>query len=184
MNPLNTVKIKDGESYRIINESDFKHGLHELCEGEKLSLKLDQSGYAVMLTPSSTGSTKADLEKLQTENTDLIAELKTALDEKDTFKNQLAKANADLESERAIHTAFISDVDAMQSRIDELKQSFGSSGDAVEQSINQSESEAKPVENDYVNWTVPQIKEFLASKEIGFKSSASKDELLALIPKE
>ncbi|MDQ8936641.1 hypothetical protein [Acinetobacter rudis] len=180
MNPLNTVKIKDGESYRIINESDFKHGLHELCEGEKLSVQPS------VVSGSSTGSAKADLEKLQTENTDLIAELKTALDEKDTFKNQLAKAHADLESERAIHTAFISDVDAMQSRIDELKQSVGSSGDAVEQFSNQSEIEAvvKPAENDYANWTVPQIKEFLASKEIGFKSSASKDELLALIPKE
>lgn len=178
MNPLNTVKIKDGESYRIINESDFKYGLHELCEGEKLSVQPS------VVSGSSTGSIKADLEKLQTENTDLIAELKTALDEKDTFKNQLAKAHADLESERAIHTAFISDVDAMQSRIDELKQSVGSSGDAVEQSINQLVTEAKPVENDYANWTVPQIKEFLASKEIGFKSSASKDELLALIPKE
>lgn len=173
MNPLNTVKIKDGESYRIINESDFKHGLHELCEGEKLS---EQPS---VVSGSSTGGAKADLEKLQTENTDLIAELKTALDEKDFLKNQLAKAVDDLQAERVIHTAFMDDVNAMQSRIDELKQSIGSGDEVVEQA-----AVAKPAENDYASWTVPQIKEFLASKEIGFKSSASKDELLALIPKE
>lgn len=178
MNPLNTVKIKDGESYRIINESDFKHGLHELCEGEKLSAQ------SSVVSDSSTGITKADLEKLQIENTDLIADLKTALDEKDFLKNQLAKAIEDLESEQAIHTAFMNDVNAMQSRIDELTQSIGSGDEVVEQVVNQSEAVAKPAENDYASWTVPQIKEFLASKEIGFKSSASKDELLALIPKE
>lgn len=178
MNPLNTVKIKDGESYRIINESDFKHGLHVLCEGEKLSVQPS------VASGSSTGSAKADLAKLQSENIDLISDLKTALDEKDIIKSQLEKAITDLESERTIHVAFMNDVVAMQARIDELKQSNGPDGEAVDLSANASEPASKPIDADYTNWTVPQIKEFLASKEIGFKSSASKDELLALIPKE
>lgn len=42
----------------------------------------------------------------------------------------------------------------------------------------------KSTENDFASWTIPQIKDYLAAKEIGFKASASKDELLALIPKE
>ncbi|WP_042073567.1 hypothetical protein, partial [Acinetobacter gerneri] len=45
-------------------------------------------------------------------------------------------------------------------------------------------SRVETTDTNYESWTVPQIKDFLASKEIGFKSSASKDELLALIPKE
>lgn len=131
----------------------------------------------------------AECEKLQTENTDIISDLTAALDEKDTFKNKFNKALEDLESERAIHTAFMNDADAMQSRIDELKQSASSSsgGEVANDQVFSEEVSVtveKPAENDYASWTVPQIKEFLASKEIGFKSSASKDELLALIPKE
>lgn len=183
MNPLNTVKIKDGGSYRIINESDFKHDLHELCEGEKLSVQPS------VVSGSQTGGVKVDLEKLQSGNTDLITDLTAALDEKDTFKNKFNKALEDLESERAIHTAFMNDADAMQSRIDELKQSASSSsgGEVANDQVSSEEvsvTTEKLAENDYASWTVPQIKEFLASKEIGFKSSASKDELLALIPKE
>ncbi|EPF71123.1 hypothetical protein [Acinetobacter rudis] len=92
MNPLNTVKIKDGNSYRIINESDFKHGLHELCEGEKLSAQ------SSVVSDSSTGITKADLEKLQTENTELkakIAELEKATAKKLTAAEQKAAKAAE-----------------------------------------------------------------------------------------
>lgn len=98
MNPLNTVKIKDGESYRIINESDFKHGLHELCEGEKLSAQPS------VVSGSSAGSTKADLEKLQTENTDLISDLKTALDAKDQLQAKLTEIEGQLIAVQAENT--------------------------------------------------------------------------------
>ncbi|MFV5406718.1 Ish1 domain-containing protein, partial [Acinetobacter sp. 228] len=38
--------------------------------------------------------------------------------------------------------------------------------------------------NDFENWSNDQLKEYLASKDIGYKPSASKAELLKLIPKE
>lgn len=38
--------------------------------------------------------------------------------------------------------------------------------------------------NDFENWSNDQLKEYLASKDIGYKPAATKAELLKLIPKE
>lgn len=125
-------------------------------------------------------ATKAECESVTAQNTAL--------------QNQLDQALTDLDAERAVHMAFKCDVDAMQARIDELKQAAvsGDSGVVINESVvGESQLDdpkelvlEAPTPADYSSWTVAQLKEFLASKEIGFKSSASKDELLALIPKE
>ena len=39
-------------------------------------------------------------------------------------------------------------------------------------------------QHDFENWSNDQLKEYLASKNIGYKPSATKAELLKLIPKE
>ncbi len=69
--------------------------------------------------------------------------------------------------------AFKNDVAAMQARIAELE-----GGKAAEN------SETETATNDFENWSNDQLKEYLASKNIGYKPSATKAELLKLIPKE
>lgn len=69
--------------------------------------------------------------------------------------------------------AFKNDVAAMQARITELE-----AGKAAENSATETAT------NDFENWSNDQLKEFLASKDIGYKPSATKAELLKLIPKE
>lgn len=61
----------------------------------------------------------------------------------------------------------------MQARIAELASGEGST-------VKPEESN----QNDYESWTNDQLKEFLASKDIGYKPTATKAELLKLIPKE
>lgn len=118
---------------------------------------------------------KAECAKVVAENKDLSDQLKKSID--------------DLQAERIEFTAFKNDISAMQARIDELKKiKEGVTANLVEADQTVAESSLDTAVNeantDYASWTVPQIKDFLASKEIGFKSSASKDELLALIPRE
>ena len=135
--------------------------------------------------------------ELQKVLADTKAECEKVVAENEALQGQLTKAIADLEIEHAVHVAFMDDVDAMQTRIDELKSAAANPDPSVEQSseapkemIDQMIPEAlqaqmaQSTENDFATWTIPQIKDYLAAKEIGFKSSASKDELLALIPKE
>lgn len=174
MKPLNTVKIKDGESYRIINESDFKYDQHVLCEGEKPLVKPITVGVQIGITPEFQAvldEAKAECEKVVAQNGALTDQLKQAIE--------------DLQTERVAHLVFMNDAEAMQARIDELKQAAAIGDVATDLTLedSQADTDGKPTENDYANWTVPQIKDFLASKDIGFKPSASKTELLALIPK-
>lgn len=179
MSQIKTVKIKDGDDFRVINESDFKRGVHELCEGEKLST-------AKQITVSLNAETAPELQQVIN---DAKAECKKVVAENKDLSDQLKKSIDDLQAERIEFTAFKNDVVAMQARIDELKKADGGiTGHLVEvDQVNAESSPDTPVSEantDYANWTVPQIKDFLASKEIGFKSSVSKEELLALIPKE
>ncbi|MGQ1242827.1 Ish1 domain-containing protein [Acinetobacter baumannii] len=69
--------------------------------------------------------------------------------------------------------AFKNDVAAMQARIAELE-----AGKAAEKPTTET------AVNDFENWSNDQLKEYLASKNIGYKPSATKAELLKLIPKE
>lgn len=74
---------------------------------------------------------------------------------------------------KAEYDAFQNDVEAMSGRIAEL-----SAGSATEIQNDV----PKPV--DYASWDENQIKELLTSKDIGYKPTATKAQLLKLIPKE
>lgn len=184
-----TVKIKDGDDFRIINEMDFQYGQHELCDGEELS-----SSKNIVGTLQVDVETSPELQKVLA---DTKAECEKVVAENEALQDQLKKAIADLETERAVHIAFMDDVDAMQARIDELKSAAANPDpntkqfleipkEMIEQVIPEASQAqvTQSADNDFASWTIPQIKDYLAAKEIGFKSSASKDELLALIPKE
>ncbi|HCA5286174.1 TPA: HeH/LEM domain protein [Acinetobacter nosocomialis] len=69
--------------------------------------------------------------------------------------------------------AFQNDPEAMKARIAELEAGKGTP-DPLD----------GPTPSDYENWKVDQIKAYLTDKGIEYKQSASKPELIALIPKE
>ena len=78
MSQVRTVKIKDGDDFRVINESDFKYGQHELCEGEKLSTDSVVVNLEVGITPelqATIDEAKAECEKVVAENVDLKEQL-------------------------------------------------------------------------------------------------------------
>ncbi|EMD9795509.1 Ish1 domain-containing protein [Acinetobacter baumannii] len=133
---------------------------------------------------------KAECEKVVEENTQLkqkIAILEQAggnqselLSENSRLKDAAVladKALKDAEAQvvgiKAEFEAFKNDIPAMQTRIAELE-----AGKAAENSATETAA------NDFENWSNDQLKEYLASKNIGYKPSATKAELLKLIPKE
>lgn len=80
MSQLKVVKIKDGEDFRVINESDFNASTDVLCDGETLS-NVDQ--ITVQLTTKISpelqklmDDTKAECLKVQNENIELKEQLK------------------------------------------------------------------------------------------------------------
>jgi len=166
MNPLSTVKIKDGESYRIINESDFKQGIHELCEGEKLSTVI-----APIVVSAQVGITpelqqviddaKAECKKVTAENVVLTANLEKVTGERDALIIQVGELQAVIDSAQPANNA--------------------PTAVETEQAVQEKENQAILI--DHSAWTIEQIKSFLAEKNIGFKASSTKPELLALIPK-
>jgi len=80
MSQVKTVKIKDGASFRIINESDFKPGEHELCGDEALSAGPVTVNFAVSIIPepqAAIDEAKAECEKVRAENDDLKQQIET-----------------------------------------------------------------------------------------------------------
>lgn len=78
MSQVKTVKIKDGDDFRVINESDFKYGQHELYEGEKLSTDSVVVNLEVGITPelqATIDEAKAECKKVVAENDDLKQQL-------------------------------------------------------------------------------------------------------------
>ncbi|HEN9589590.1 Ish1 domain-containing protein [Acinetobacter baumannii] len=133
---------------------------------------------------------KAECEKVVEENTQLkqkVAILEQAggnqselLSENSRLKDAAVLADKALKDAEAqvvgIKTefdAFKNDIPAMQARIAELE-----AGKAEEKPATETAA------NDFENWSNDQLKEYLASKNIGYKPSATKAELLKLIPKE
>ncbi|MFX8086532.1 Ish1 domain-containing protein [Acinetobacter baumannii] len=133
---------------------------------------------------------KAECEKVVEENTQLkqkIAILEQAggnqselLSENSRLKDAVVLADKALKDAEAqvvgIKTefdAFKNDIPAMQARIAELEAGKAEENPATETAAN-----------DFENWSNDQLKEYLASKNIGYKPSATKAELLKLIPKE
>ncbi|MDS9863866.1 stress-responsive nuclear envelope protein [Acinetobacter pittii] len=113
------------------------------------------------------------LEKANGDSSELISENSRLKDAVTLADNATKAAEAQVESIQAEFDAFKNDVAAMQARIAELASGEGST--AKPEELNQ---------NDYESWTNDQLKEFLASKNIGYKPTATKPELLKLIPKE
>lgn len=133
---------------------------------------------------------KAECEKVVEENTQLkqkVAILEQAggnqselLSENSRLKDAAVladKALKDAEAQvvgiKAEFEAFKNDIPAMQTRIAELEAGKAEENPATETAAN-----------DFENWSNDQLKEYLASKNIGYKPSATKAELLKLIPKE
>lgn len=113
------------------------------------------------------------LEQASGNSSELISENSRLKDAVALADNATKAAEAQVESIQAEFDAFKNDVAAMQARIAELASEEGAT-------VKPEESN----QNDYESWTNDQLKEFLASKNIGYKPSATKPELLKLIPKE
>ncbi|MBN6526663.1 stress-responsive nuclear envelope protein [Acinetobacter pittii] len=113
------------------------------------------------------------LEQANGDSTELISEntrLKDAALQADIATKAAEEKVVSIQAE---FDAFKNDVAAMQACIAELE-----GGKAAEN------SETETATNDFENWSNDQLKEYLASKNIGYKPSATKAELLKLIPKE
>lgn len=78
MSYTKTVKIKDSDDFRVINESDFNQNLHELSDGETLSTGPITVSLKVGITPelqATIDDAKAECKKVVTENDDLKQQL-------------------------------------------------------------------------------------------------------------
>lgn len=92
MSQVKTVKIKDGDDFRVINESDFKYGQHELCEGEKLSTDSVVVNLEVDITPelqATIDEAKAECEKVIAENAELKTKFQGAKVERDALSTKV-----------------------------------------------------------------------------------------------
>ncbi|HCR9934161.1 Ish1 domain-containing protein [Acinetobacter baumannii] len=113
------------------------------------------------------------LEQASGDSSELISENSRLKDAVLQADNATKAAEGKVVSIQAEFDAFKNDVAAMQARIAELD-----AGKAAENPATDTAT------NDFENWSNDQLKEFLASKDIGYKPSATKAELLKLIPKE
>ncbi|MDA4884712.1 Ish1 domain-containing protein [Acinetobacter baumannii] len=113
------------------------------------------------------------LEQASGDSSELISENSRLKDAVFQADNAAKAAEGKVVSIQAEFEAFKNDIPAMQARIAELE-----SGKAAENSTTET------AVNDFENWSNDQLKEYLASKNIGYKPSATKAELLKLIPKE
>ncbi|EHU1359359.1 Ish1 domain-containing protein [Acinetobacter baumannii] len=113
------------------------------------------------------------LEQANGDSSELISENSRLKDAVLQADNAAKAAEGKVVSIQAEFEAFKNDIPAMQARIAELE-----SGKAAENSTTET------AVNDFENWSNDQLKEYLASNNIGYKPSATKAELLKLIPKE
>ncbi|MHC0019334.1 stress-responsive nuclear envelope protein [Acinetobacter pittii] len=113
------------------------------------------------------------LEQANGDSSELISENSRLKDAVLQADNATKAAEGKVVSIQAEFDAFKNDVAAMQARIAELE-----AGKAAENPTTETST------NDFESWSNDQLKEYLASKDIGYKPSATKAELLKLIPKE
>lgn len=88
-------------------------------------------------------------------------------------ETKIAELEEQLATVKGEFIAFQNDPEAMKARIAELESGKGTPDPL-----------GGPTPGDYENWKVDQIKAYLTDKNIDFKQSASKPELIALIPKD
>ncbi|EPY9017998.1 Ish1 domain-containing protein, partial [Acinetobacter baumannii] len=113
------------------------------------------------------------LEQASGDSSELISENSRLKDAVLQADNATKAAEEKVVSIQAEFDAFKNDIPAMQARIVELEAGKSAENPATETAAN-----------DFENWSNDQLKEYLASKNIGYKPSATKAELLKLIPKE
>ncbi|EMM2648692.1 stress-responsive nuclear envelope protein [Acinetobacter baumannii] len=113
------------------------------------------------------------LEQASGDSSELISENSRLKDAVLQADNAAKAAEGKVVSIQAEFDAFKNDIPAMQTRIAELEAGKGAENPATETAAN-----------DFENWSNDQLKEYLASKNIGYKPSATKAELLKLIPRE
>ncbi|HFX6347940.1 TPA: stress-responsive nuclear envelope protein [Acinetobacter nosocomialis] len=113
------------------------------------------------------------LEQASGDSSELISENSRLKDAVIQADNATKAAEEQVVSIQAEFDAFKNDIPAMQARIAELEAEKAAENPATETAAN-----------DFENWSNDQLKEYLASKNIGYKLSATKAELLKLIPKE
>ncbi|HFK9537382.1 TPA: Ish1 domain-containing protein [Acinetobacter baumannii] len=113
------------------------------------------------------------LEQASGDSSELISENSRLKDAVLQADNAAKAAEGKVVSIQAEFEAFKNDIPAMQARIAELEAGKVAENPATETAAN-----------DFENWSNDQLKEYLASKNIGYKPSATKAELLKLIPKE
>ncbi|MFW1892159.1 Ish1 domain-containing protein [Acinetobacter geminorum] len=199
MSRIETVAIKDGNSFRLINADNFDPDKHEKYVEEVVgktsvgTTTLATVNVDVGITPELQeviDETKAECLKVAEENSQLKQKIET-LEKASGNSSELISENSRLKdavtladnatkaaegkvvSIQAEFDAFKNDVPAMRARIAELEAGKGAE-----------ETPEATATTDYESWTNDQLKEFLASKNIGYKPSATKPELLKLIPKE
>ncbi|KCX79191.1 stress-responsive nuclear envelope family protein, partial [Acinetobacter baumannii 15827] len=113
------------------------------------------------------------LEQAKGNSSELLSE-NSRLKDAVVLADKAAKtAEVQLVSIQSEFEAFKNDIPAMQARIAELEAGKAEENPATETAAN-----------DFENWSNDQLKEYLASENIGYKPSATKAELLKLIPKE
>lgn len=111
MSQIKTVKIKDGDDFRVINESDFKYDQHELCDGEKLSTDSVVVNLEVGITPelqATIGEAKDECEKVVAENVGL----KEQLDKEREAVKKLDLENSELKDRVLIAEKTLVEADA------------------------------------------------------------------------
>jgi len=113
------------------------------------------------------------LEKANGDSSELLSENSRLNDALLQAETATKAAEGQVVSIKTEFDAFKNDIAAMRARIAELEAGKGTTSQPEESNLN-----------DYESWTNDQLKEFLASKNIGYKPSATKPELLKLIPKE
>ncbi|EPJ8189746.1 Ish1 domain-containing protein [Acinetobacter baumannii] len=113
------------------------------------------------------------LEQASGDSSELISENSRLKDAVLQADNATKAAEEKVVSIQAEFDAFKNDIPAMQARIVELEAGKSAENPATETAAN-----------DFENWSNDQLKEYLASKNIGYKPSATKAELLKIIPKE
>lgn len=91
----------------------------------------------------------------------------------DVVTEKLAQTEEELAVVKGEFIAFKNDIEAMKGRIEELE-----SGKGVPDPLN------GPKEGDYLSWSNEQLKAHLTDLGIKHKASASKEDLISLIPKE
>ncbi|MBP8005317.1 MAG: hypothetical protein KAZ18_00195 [Acinetobacter sp.] len=98
---VKTVKIKDGDGFRIINEKNFQNGKHELCDGETLSTGPVSVNVSVGITPElqqTLDEAKAECKKVAAENDKLQTDLTNVVSERDALSRQVAEQLSSIDS--------------------------------------------------------------------------------------